>query len=215
MFSTLIFAGTFDPPHYGHIRSGIFAKEALGANEVVFVPMSEPEIITRLIALSFYRVRMLEVYIYENDREDVKVCLEELYRQGTSYTIDLVRAFMERDGPRVDSYYFLIGEDKLESFSEWANYESVEHLIEKVVVLCCDKCGKGYRYWDHHFPPELEKDRFLLMDNIVCPHVSSYQLRHLLANGHYNDKIILENVHPDVIDCVRSHKLYDRNVRED
>src|SRR2546422_6800548 len=100
-----LFGGTFDPIHWGHLRSAEEVREALSLDRVLFIPASKPphkKGITNTPAR--HRFEMVRLAVAKNPR--FAVSKVEIRRPGISYSIDTLRYFAKKKRP-ADSYYFI------------------------------------------------------------------------------------------------------------
>src|SRR4030095_14542241 len=102
-----LFGGTFDPIHWGHLRSAEEVSEAFGLDRVYFIPASiPPHKRGQTTTPAQDRLQMVRLAVSGNGRFGVSTL--EISRRGVSYSIDTVREFdaKKRQG---DSVYFIIG----------------------------------------------------------------------------------------------------------
>src|SRR6185369_4102687 len=86
-----IFGGTFDPIHYGHLRTALELQQTLDFERVHFVPVATPPHQKIPISDGALRMRLVEAAI-EGEPQFV-ADPRELERQGPSYTIDTLASF--------------------------------------------------------------------------------------------------------------------------
>jgi nicotinate-nucleotide adenylyltransferase len=126
-----IFGGTFDPPHHGHLIVAADAFEALRLDRLLFVPAAEPpHKVGAVSATAEQRIRMVAAAIESDDR----FALDDLEtrRQGTSYTVDTLRALKSRD-PDAE-LVFLLGIDQFRALASWREPDEVA-LLARLGVL--------------------------------------------------------------------------------
>jgi nicotinate-nucleotide adenylyltransferase len=91
-----LLGGSFDPIHHGHLLVAQAAVEALGLEELRFVPANQqPFKLGRHAAPAADRARMVELAIAGEPR--FRVERVELERPGPSYTVDTLRALHARE----------------------------------------------------------------------------------------------------------------------
>lgn len=119
-----IFGGTFDPIHYGHLRSAFEMLQALDFAEVRFIPCSDPPHRGVTHADARQRYRLVEIAIagqpgfIADDRE--------LRRGGPSYTIDTVVAMRKEFPDRPIG--LIIGMDAFLGLPSWHRWnEIIDH----------------------------------------------------------------------------------------
>lgn len=115
-----IFGGAFDPPHAGHLRAAIEAKEALGLDEVVFVPVGTPPH-RDAATLSDGRVRLEMVRAAVRPWRWMKVSDVEVRRGGVSWTAETVR-HLDAVYPEGTEFFLLVGTDWRGRMRTWKDY---------------------------------------------------------------------------------------------
>lgn len=123
-----IFGGTFDPIHYGHLRSAFELLQALRLAEVRFVPSGEPPHRGRTFAPADLRCKMVEAAV--SDQPGFVVDDRELRREGPSYTVDTLRSY--RQEHEAASLCLIIGMDAflgLTSWHRWGEILDLAHII--------------------------------------------------------------------------------------
>jgi nicotinate-nucleotide adenylyltransferase len=107
--------GTFDPVHNGHLLLALFAREAIGLDEIVFVPSADPPHKDATRASADARLAMVECAIEGLDHFSASRI--ELDRAGKSYTVETLRQLraMRSDG----DFYLIIGADNVAQMSTW------------------------------------------------------------------------------------------------
>lgn len=116
-----LMAGTFDPPHLGHLIMAQLALSQLGLQQVRFLPVGQPTHKSTL-TLAKHRVEMTRLSIQDNP--DFLLDLTDVERSGPHYTATLL-PILQKAHPQAD-LILLIGGDSLAAFSEW--YRPVDIL---------------------------------------------------------------------------------------
>ena len=85
-----IFGGTFDPVHFGHLRTAFEMLQALHFSEVRFMPCGNPPHRGKTFADAALRLRMVQVATA--GQAGFVVDDRELVRDGPSYSVDTLAA---------------------------------------------------------------------------------------------------------------------------
>ena len=129
-----VFGGTFDPPHEGHVRMAVHAREALGLDRVLFSVAPRPPHKSAGSTTAFeHRVEMVRLAIHGADGLALTHIEEP---DDVSYTVDLLRGCRERT--RAD-LYFIMGADSLEELPGWKDPEEILSLATLVVFARDDR----------------------------------------------------------------------------
>lgn len=129
----LIYGGSFNPPHIGHMRLAIECCERLGrlAQRVDFVPASIPPHKESRGILPFgLRVEMLRKAL--ESLPDMRCNELESRRRGPSYSIDTL-AIYKRDYPG-EQLYFLLGSQDFALLPEWRRGLELPDYANLVIV---------------------------------------------------------------------------------
>lgn len=121
-----IYGGTFNPIHTAHLYIAEEVRDALGLDEVYFVPAAVPphkEVEYGVSAED--RLKMVELAIAGNPK--FRVSDLELTLPRPSYSIKTVEAFQERFGEKA-KLFFITG---LDSFLEVGTWHAVDRLLAK------------------------------------------------------------------------------------
>ena len=125
-----LLGGSFDPVHHGHLIAGRIAAEALGLDELRFVPAREqPFKQGRHGAPAADRAAMLDLAVA--GAPGFAVERVELDRPGPSYTVDTLRALRGRDPGA--ALTLLLGADAAAELDAWHRAEELPGLARIVV----------------------------------------------------------------------------------
>ena len=115
----IIFGGGFDPIHLGHINMALMAQQVYGG-EVIFVP-AKVAIWKSSSINQEHKLAMVKLAI--KDFPNFSVDTYELDQEVQPRSYQTVEYFM-RKYPN-DKLYFLIGQDQVNAFHEWAKPEEI------------------------------------------------------------------------------------------
>ncbi len=112
----LVFGGTFNPIHYGHLRCAQAVAEREDFDRVVLIPSAQPphKPDTADVAPAADRLAMCQLAAEGN--ELFEVCDIEMRRGGPSYTIDTAQELLRQGWETV---HWLIGADMLLYLPKW------------------------------------------------------------------------------------------------
>jgi len=127
----LLFGGTFDPVHLGHLVTARAVAEAHGFERVELVPAASPPHKAAARAAGEQRLEMLRRAVEGDDLFDL--CTLELFRQGPSYTYDTLVDLRNQYGPAAELHW-VIGADMLASLDTWHRATKVLDLARIVVA---------------------------------------------------------------------------------
>lgn len=124
----LLFGGTFDPPHNGHMHFLKSAIEAAQPARVVVMPSCIPPHKTASATPAALRLAMCECF--RPLFPALEVSDWEIRQGGKSYTIDTVK-MLEETCPGA-AVYLCVGSDMLTSFAEWRSWQE---LLRRTVLV--------------------------------------------------------------------------------
>ena len=123
-----IFGGTFDPIHYGHLRSAFEMLQALDLEEVRFIPSADPPHRGVTFASAEQRLRLVELAVGGQRR--FRADDRELRREGPSWTVDTLMDLREEFPQR--SLGLILGMDAFLGLPDWHRWEEIlanAHII--------------------------------------------------------------------------------------
>jgi nicotinate-nucleotide adenylyltransferase len=123
-----ILGGTFDPIHFGHLRTAMELLECLRLEEVRFIPCRIPPHDKAPVAPAELRLEMTVAAVA--NRPDFIVDERELHRDGPSYSFDTLVAMRDEFPER--SLCLIVGMDAfagLTTWHRWAELLSLAHLV--------------------------------------------------------------------------------------
>jgi len=125
-----IFGGTFDPIHYGHLRTGLELLEGLALEEVRFIPCGKQPLRDAPCAASQTRLRMVRAALESDARFSVDT--RELERAGPSYSVETLTELRVENPAR--PLCLLLGMDAFLSLPDWHRWEELIELAHIVVA---------------------------------------------------------------------------------
>ena len=127
-----IFGGTFDPIHWGHLRSAEEVGETYRLERIYFIPASiPPHKRGQTTTPARDRLRMVRLAASRNPR--FAVSMVELARPGLSYSVDTIREFAGKL-KKTDALYFIIGLDAFREIGTWKDFQEIFPLCNFIVT---------------------------------------------------------------------------------
>ena len=127
-----LFGGTFNPIHYGHLRTGEEVVEALELTRLWFIPAAQPPHKTAQQVTPFeMRLEMARLAVGRHPR--IAVSDIEGRRPGKSYSIETLRQVRQEQG-RDWELYFILGLDAILEITSWKDYAELFTLCHFVVL---------------------------------------------------------------------------------
>jgi nicotinate-nucleotide adenylyltransferase len=117
-----LYGGTFNPIHFGHLRTAEEICGRFNMKEVVFIPSAIPphkdktEIIDPI-----HRLKMVNLAVTGNPKFSFSEI--EIHRPGKSYTIDTVKALKENYPD--DTLAFILGLDAFLEIETWHKHQDI------------------------------------------------------------------------------------------
>ncbi len=126
---TIIYGGSFNPPHFGHAATCLWLMKCLNAYKVDVVPTYQ-HAFNKSLAPFIDRVVMCELMSAPWRNSEVGVSQIEKYMPSPNLTINLVKSYLNT----TDKVAVAIGSDLLGEIDRWAKWDEVAELAKIVVV---------------------------------------------------------------------------------
>lgn len=127
----VIYGGTFDPIHHGHLRLAVELRDRLGVDQIRLVPSYVPPHRDAPGASPDQRLRLLELAIA--GEAGLMLDDREVRREGASYTADTLAQLREVIGPD-EPLAMVVGTDAFAGFDRWRDWQRIPELAHIVVV---------------------------------------------------------------------------------
>jgi nicotinate-nucleotide adenylyltransferase len=125
-----IFGGTFDPIHYGHLRTFAQVHRQIRFDKALFIPAATPPHRNAPVATAAQRLAMLRLAL--NEYPEFAIDERELHRQGPSYTVDTLQSL--RDDYDGYALCLIIGLDAFLGLNTWHRWQDIPTLAHVVVM---------------------------------------------------------------------------------
>ena len=198
----IVYGGSFDPPHVGHVKLPALALEAVGADAVVYVPTGrQPLKVQGTHASATHRLAMLKLALQSADHAIILDREIDRDPDVPSYTVDTLEALRDRLGSAV-TMRLLVGSDQLRLFNQWRRWQRIIELAEPLVMVRSpDTCASLLASLPEHFCAADWRTRLVDLPTVD---VSSSQVRQRLAQGRSIDGLVA----PRVGQYILEHGLY-------
>lgn len=139
MHNILIFGGTFDPIHNGHINVAIAVQKHFDFERFIFLPCKTPVLKNNSQASAKQRLDMLHLVLQEHPSCHFEIDPREINRESPSYMVTTLEDY-RFDSENDLSITLLIGRDTFEDLPRWYNWKKLLLLANLLVI---DRPGSG------------------------------------------------------------------------
>lgn len=126
-----IYGGTFDPVHYGHLRTALEVNEIFALHELRLLPCAQPAHRTKPEVSTTNRLQMLQLAI--QDYPQFSCDVRELKRSCTSYMVDTLATI--RAEIATTSLVLFIGMDVFNNLTTWHRWQALFGYAHIVVMI--------------------------------------------------------------------------------
>lgn len=125
-----IFGGTFDPIHFGHLRTAFELLQSLRLSEMRFMPAGNPP--HREVTVAGAEQRLAMVQAATEGQPGFVVDDREIRREGLSYSVDTMRT-LRADFPQ-RALCLIVGMDAFLGLPKWHQWRELLELAHLVVA---------------------------------------------------------------------------------
>lgn len=191
----LLYFGSFNPVHRGHIALAEYAISDGFADQVVLIVSPQnPHKEQGDLAAEFSRYEMCQAACAASlYPEQIQVSAVEFTLPRPSYTIDTLNFLTENFGEQME-FSILMGADNIENFHRWKSYEQI---IDNYPILVYPRTG-------YYLSRSQFADRIVFLENAPLFDISATEIRKAIAEG----RDISDMVIPEVEQYIRNNKLW-------
>lgn len=166
-----LFGGSFDPPHFGHLRIVESALAELEIDKLFVVPTFLNPFKSNFYFSPKARLEWLRILCQSlpNSFKDKVEVLDYEVRQNAPVPTYQTLQFIQQTYLSKGKVYLLVGADNVESLSKWKDFDKLKKSVEFVIIP-----RKGFR-----IPQEFKSLSFRTMD------IGSTEIRNKLACGDF------------------------------
>ncbi len=153
----LIFGGSFEPPHYGHLHLLKQALEYQTYHRAFIVPNRQSPLKDHAHFTIDQKKALIEAFLCDINSEilgqDTIIMSSniELNRPGKSYTVDTIQQ-LKHLNPDIDQWILLLGSDSLYQLHQWRDCPTLLQQIRLCVVPREPFClTTAHQYLTTHF----------------------------------------------------------------
>ena len=211
----VLFGGTFDPIHFGHLRTALELQEALKVPQINLVPAGEPVHKVSTGASAAQRFEMVRLAI---DSEPALVADDcELISDERCYTINTLMNKRVEVGEALP-IILVMGMDSLLGIKRWFQWQQLTDYCHLLIVARPsyepEFDSEIQSFMDQRKVEDLTElstrpSGYLVMHQLTPMNVSATKVREIIKQGS-NPRFLI----PDVVwDFIKTERLYDANER--
>lgn len=139
MTAVVLYGGSFEPPHKGHLHVLHIVSQELIFDKLLLIPNGQSPLKDSVHFNPQQKMDLLSLFINDCVSQiphltgKLQLCEYELGTDVSQYTVDTVSALFNLY-PNVSKWYFVIGSDQLFNLENWFNIESLLQQVHLVVI---------------------------------------------------------------------------------
>lgn len=193
----LLYGGTFDPPHVGHLNNLRAVMDAVDPDKVLVMPAGTPPHKAASATPGELRLEMCRCFLSVDRR--VELSRWEIDRAGRSYTVNTLGMLHDAwPGARL---YLALGSDMLFSFTAWRQWRDI--LALATLVVQSRQGGDGADLYAAADALRAEGGRVIFAHAAPVPCASSR-----IRSGELSPQALRGVLPAEVRDVIRHHDLY-------
>jgi nicotinate-nucleotide adenylyltransferase len=205
-----ILGGTFNPVHYGHLRSALELRETLGLAEVRLMPAAQPPHREAPDCCASLRADLVGMAVA--GEPGLSCDRRELLREGPSYTVDSLQELRAELGPDA-SICLIVGADALVGLDSWHRWHELIDFAHIVVLARpgwkVPEAGRVAQWLQQHLVEAASDLRERAAGRVILQRlrplaISSTEIRELIGSGR-SPRYLLPDA---VLERIKSAGLY-------
>ena len=203
-----IYGGTFDPVHFGHLRTALEIKEIFSLDEIRLIPCAQPA--HREIPLTSPQMRLKMLELAVQDHQGLVVDKRELERAGFSYMIDTLISLKNENTTL--PLLLIIGTDSFQGLEKWHQWQS---LFDYAHIIVITRPTYQQQELSAFLTSKLTKNKdklkseisgYLFFQSVTQLDISASMIRDTIKEG-LNPAFLLPN---PVIEYIKTNQLYKK-----
>lgn len=201
----VLFGGTFDPVHNGHIQPLITVADQLGVSEITLMPCFVSPHKSTPNTTNEHRLAMLRLATANHSLFHISEY--EINQATPSYTVQTLRHYKHRQPEQ--ALLFLMGADSFLNFTRWYQWQEILQLSN---ILVLARPGYDYQEPGELAPYKLDdptklaqspNGKFALIESPLF-NISSTEIREKLTTNEDLSELIPESV----LNYIQTNHLY-------
>ena len=135
MHNLILFGGSFDPPHLGHLNTALAVQNHIHFERFIFLPCKTPVLKAATTASCQQRIQMLKLAL--EPYPTFEIDQREIQRETPSFMVDTLKSFRDDLGEQV-SITLLLGMDAFQQLPQWPNWQTILDLCHLLVIKRAD-----------------------------------------------------------------------------
>jgi len=130
----IIYGGSFDPVHFGHLRIAINVQEKFNFEHFCFLPCKYPVLKNTVHASAEHRMAMLEIALSELPKHlNFKLDRREIERDSPSFMVVTLEDYRKQYGEQI-SLTLLLGSDSFQQLPKWYQWRRLLELAHLMII---------------------------------------------------------------------------------
>ncbi len=192
----VLFGGSFNPIHRGHIKLAEEALNFIGGDILFFIPTYHHPFNKKVEVKKEDIVNMIRLALEEYKNPKFKIDTYEIEQDNPTYTINTIKKYL--DEYPSDEIFLLIGFDNVKNFDKWKDYREI---LKKVRVIA----GSRGKTSDLSLKDIFIEGRIFIF-NSKAPDISASTIREKIKEGNIEE--IKSYLPKSVLDYIIKNNLY-------
>lgn len=202
----VVFGGTFDPVHNGHLISAKELSQKMGYECVTLMPCGQAYH-KQGSSQREHRLNMLKLGIA--DIPELKLDNREVDRQGATYTVETLQELRDELGEHAHIVW-VMGTDSAQTIEQWKQWQQIFTLANVIVISRAGEPELNLQHW-----PAKQINDVITFKQHSCGcylqlaltpmRLSSSEIRQAVSSNH---KIVDNHVPRAVLEYIEQHGLY-------
>lgn len=203
----LIFGGTFDPVHNGHLLTAVNVQRYFKFDLFNFLPCKIPVLKNHIPRSDAHRLKMLELAIEDYPEEyHFKIDAHEINRDSPSFMVTTLEHYRHQLGLDV-AITLLIGMDAFAELPLWHEWERILTLSNLLVI---DRPLSSHGLFSDVLEADFEKILTTPLGLVARFNAGSYPISSTMIREKLkNHEDVTDDVPDPVLNYIHQYKLYE------